>query len=92
MTDLEVRMTIKTLAARGVSNRAIARQLSLTEGAVRYHRRRMAEGATDGRAEQRRVAADYAEAIAVWMGAQGQGRAPGAHRARHRQPRCSALA
>ena len=52
ITDLEIRMTIKTLAAKGVAKRAIARQLSLSEGTVRYHLRRQAYGAVDGRARQ----------------------------------------
>lgn len=60
-------MTIKTLAARGVAKRAIARQLSLAESTVRYHVNRMAEGARDGRAGQQRLAAGFAEAIGVWM-------------------------
>jgi DNA-binding NarL/FixJ family response regulator len=37
ITALEIRMTIKTLAAKGLPKRAIARQLGLTEGTVRYH-------------------------------------------------------
>jgi DNA-binding NarL/FixJ family response regulator len=37
-TTLEVRLTIKTLARKGVSNRAIARQLDMSEGNVRCHR------------------------------------------------------
>jgi hypothetical protein len=36
ITDLELRMTIKTLAAKGQSNRAIARQLHLCEGAITF--------------------------------------------------------
>ncbi len=60
-------MTIKTLAAKGVSKRAIGRQLGLTEGTVRYHLRRMGEGATDGRARQVRAASAVAEAIDYWM-------------------------
>ena len=39
ITDLELRMTIKTLAAKGQSHRAIGRQLDLCEGTVRYHLR-----------------------------------------------------
>ena len=37
ITDLEMRMTIKTLADKGVPSREIARQLSVAEGIVRYH-------------------------------------------------------
>jgi len=60
-------MTIKTLGAKGVSNRAIARQLGLTEGTVRYHLRRMADDARAGRARQPRAASAMAGAIAHWM-------------------------
>lgn len=67
MNDLEIRMTIKTLARKGVAKRAIARQLEMSEGTVRYHLRRMADSATDGRARQRRLASGYQEAIAHWM-------------------------
>ena len=53
MTNLEVKMTIKTLARKGMAQREIARQLELNEATVRYHLRRMAEGSEDGRARQR---------------------------------------
>lgn len=66
MSDLEVKMTIKTLAQKGVSKRAIARQLKLSEGTVRYHLKRMDSGASDGRARQRQSAEAVAEAIAHW--------------------------
>ncbi|GAO23852.1 putative transposase catalytic subunit [Alicycliphilus sp. B1] len=67
ITDLEIRMTIKTLAAKGVPKRAIARQLDLSEGTVRYHLARQAAGARDGRADQPRRAGVAADAIAHWM-------------------------
>lgn len=67
MSNLEVRMTIKTLAAKGVSNRAIGRQLGLNEGTVRYHLRRIAEGTQDGRTRQMRAASAVAGAIEHWM-------------------------
>ena len=67
ITDLEIRMTIKTLAAKGVPKRAIARQLDLSEGTVRCHLARQAAGARDGRADQPRRASAAADAIAHWM-------------------------
>lgn len=66
MSDLEVKMTIKTLAQKGVPKRAIARQLRLSEGTVRYHLKRMERGVTDGRARQRQSAEAMAEAIEHW--------------------------
>mgnify|MGYP001825334142 FL=1 len=67
MSDLEVKMTIKTLAQKGVAKRAIARQLKLSEGTVRYHLKRMNSGASDGRARQRQSAEAVAEAIEHWQ-------------------------
>jgi len=67
MTDLETRMTIKTLAARGLAKRAIARQLELCEGTVRYHLRRLQVGAGDGRARQLQRAAAVRAPIDHWM-------------------------
>src|SRR4051794_16630073 len=59
----EARMTIKTLAARGVSNSHIARLLGVTEGAVRHHVARLQAGALDGRSRQEPKAACAAAAI-----------------------------
>lgn len=69
-------MTIKTLAARGVPKREIGRtlSLSLSEGTVRYHLRRMAGDARDGRARQRRRAAEVAEPIDWWLSQPDGGR------------------
>ena len=67
ITDLEIRMTIKTLAAKGAPKRAIARQLTLSEGTVRYHLARLAAGARDGRADQPRRALVVVDAISHWM-------------------------
>lgn len=67
ITDLEIRMTIKTLAAKGLPKRAITRQLDLSEGTVRYHLARQAANARDGRANQPRRAEAVAEAIGHWM-------------------------
>lgn len=71
ITDLELRMTIKTLAAKGQSKRAIARQLDLCDGTVRYHLRRMAAGAVDGRSRQVHLASAQREAIDHWITQQG---------------------
>jgi predicted transcriptional regulator len=45
-------MTMEVLQEKGVAKRAIARTLEVTEGAVRYHLRRRAVGAVDGRREK----------------------------------------
>ncbi len=42
-------MTIQVLHERGLSNRAIGRQLGVDERTVRYPLRREAEGRPDGR-------------------------------------------
>jgi len=59
---------IRKLHALGRSHAEIARQLGVTEGAVRYHLRRQAQGAEDGRRDaQHPVASDYHEFIADWV-------------------------
>ncbi len=42
-------VTLEVLRLKGETNQAIADRLGITEGAVRYHLRRQAEQATDGR-------------------------------------------
>ena len=64
---LEARMVIKELARREVSNSEIARKLGVQEGAVRYHLRRMAEGAIDGRALQAHLASGWKDKIEEWL-------------------------
>lgn len=61
-------MTIQELARRGVSGRAIARTLDVVEGTVRYHLRRQAEGAVDGRCRQTPLALGWHEKITEWLG------------------------
>ena len=61
---LEAKMTIQELARRGVSGRQIARALDVTEGTVRYHRRRHATGAVDGRSQQACLASGWHDQIA----------------------------
>lgn len=43
---------VEVLQEKGVAKRAIARTLEMTEGAMRYHLRRRAVGAVDGRREK----------------------------------------
>lgn len=71
ISTLETRMTIKTLAAKGQPNRAIARQLGMAESTVRYHRERLAVGAVDGRSRQMHCAAGMFAAISHWIERQG---------------------
>jgi len=60
-------MAIKVLKERGSSASSIARTLGVTEGAVRYHLRRQALGAVDGRSGKARKAARWHEAITTWL-------------------------
>lgn len=64
-------MTIGELSRRGVTRSEIARTLDVTEGAVRYHLRRQAAEAVDGRSKQRFVADDWHEAIGFWLHGRG---------------------
>jgi len=70
---LEARMTIGELARRGLSRSEIARKLDVTEGSVRYHLRRQADGAVDGRSQQAHQAGAVSDAIECWLGAEGRG-------------------
>lgn len=56
-------VTVSSLAGRERSNVEIARLLGVTEGAVRYQRRRLAEQAVDGRSKQAFLAESYRPAI-----------------------------
>jgi transposase len=60
-------MTIQCLSHKGQSNREIARLLAVSEGTVRYHRRRERAGALDGRRRQPFLAEGWAEAIAYYV-------------------------
>jgi transposase len=68
---LEARMTIAELSRRGWSRCQVARALGVTEGAVRYHLRRRAAGARDGRADQPHVAQAWQPAIEGWLESRG---------------------
>lgn len=69
--DSEIRMTIKVLSEKGCSKAEMARLLGLPESNVRYHLKRMAAGAVDGRGLRPRKAGMLAEAIGYWMHLQG---------------------
>ena len=56
-------MTIEVLHERGVSNRAIARQLGVHEHTVRYRLMRQASGRPDGRASKVFAATPWAAAV-----------------------------
>lgn len=70
----EARAAMTVLLKQGHSQSAVARLLGVTEGAVRYHRRRRESGAVDGRSRQVSAAAAHAEAIAHWRDQQTDGR------------------
>lgn len=64
-------VTIRVLNERGESKCSIARRLGVTEGAVRYHLRRQASGAVDGRRKTLQVEAiGLADATRQWWEAQ----------------------
>lgn len=65
--DREDVVTLENLAKRAVPNREIARLLRISEGNVRYHLRRKALDALDGRANQRRTAAGFRGAIDAYL-------------------------
>jgi transposase len=60
-------MTIEVLHERGLSNRAIARQLGVHENAVRYRLMRLATKAPDRRADKVSSVTPLATAIGEWM-------------------------
>ena len=62
------------LLEQGHSQSAVARLLGVTEGTVRYHRKRRSAGMVDGRTRQTFKAADYAAAISHWRSRQEDGR------------------
>ncbi|MBC7138117.1 MAG: helix-turn-helix domain-containing protein [Defluviimonas sp.] len=64
--DIEERTAMAVLLERGRSQSAVARLLGVSEGAVRYHRKRWSADAADGRSRQELKAAAHAEAIFHW--------------------------
>ncbi|MFZ3584039.1 hypothetical protein ACOI1H_17990 [Loktanella sp. DJP18] len=73
----EARTEMTVLLKQGHSQSSMARLLGVSEEAVRYHRRRDAAGAVDGRTAQVSTAAVVADAIAHWRTQQPGGRLDG---------------
>jgi len=66
-------VTLKVLSGKGKSNQEVARILGVTEGAVRYHKRKEKEG---GSKERPFKAQEVAEVISWWMEHKGGGKRP----------------
>jgi len=62
-------VTIRVLNEKGTPKRAIARQLGVSEGLVRYHLKRQAEGKEDGRRRRELSAAKLRPTIAAYFAA-----------------------
>jgi len=65
-------VTIQVLSKKQVPTRAIARQLGVTEGAVRYRLRRARDGAIDGRKQKPFAAVAVEAAIDAWVAEHGR--------------------
>ena len=65
---------MSVLLEQGHSQSAVARLLGVSEGTVRYHRKRMTSGAVAGRSKQVSKASAFAGAIAGWRSQQPKGR------------------
>jgi DNA-binding CsgD family transcriptional regulator len=69
-------VAILVLDEKGMAKREIAWRLGVTEGLVRYHLRRRAEGAVDGRRRKAFKAASLADVIAAWFEGRTEGARP----------------
>src|SRR5262245_28643160 len=67
---------IQVLSEKEVATRAIARLLGVTKGVARYHLKRRASGAKDGRGPNVFAAAAITEVIDVWCTATSGGERP----------------
>jgi len=70
----EGRTAMAVLLDQGHSQSAVARLLGVTEGAVRYHRKRRKSGVVDGRTQQEFKVLVHGAAIAHWRAQQGDDR------------------
>lgn len=66
--DAEAKTTMSFLMRKGQSKSEVARLLGVTEDTVRYHAKRKAAGAVDGRLNQKSKAKPFAGPIADWHG------------------------
>ena len=69
-------MTIEVLLNKGVPGRQVARELGVTEGAVRYHKRRRESGAVDGRRDKEFAAVALEPVIAEYCERTGSSERP----------------
>ena len=72
--EIEGRTAMAVLLEQGHSQSSVARLLGVSEGTVRYHRKRWAADTGDGRGKQELKAAAHAQAIAHWRSQQEGGR------------------
>lgn len=72
--ESEGRTAMAVLLDQGHSQSVVARLLGVTEGTVRYHRKRRKASVVDGRTKQAFKASVHGEAIAHWRAQQGDGR------------------
>jgi transposase len=69
-------VTIEVLSKKGQNHSEIARVLGVSEGTVRYHLRRAAQGSPDGRKSKPFKAESHGEVIAAWYEARAGGPRP----------------
>jgi transposase len=70
----EERTAMSVLFEQGHSQSAVARLLAVSEGTVRYHRKRMKGAVVDGRSKQVPKAAAFSDGIETWRSQQAGGR------------------
>ncbi|HKI04016.1 MAG TPA: sigma factor-like helix-turn-helix DNA-binding protein [Thermoanaerobaculia bacterium] len=69
-------VTIQVLSEKGQNHSEIARVLGVTEGTVRYHLRRAAARARDGRQAKAFLAESHASVISSWFESHAEGPRP----------------
>jgi transposase len=69
-------VTIKVLSGKGENNCQVAKLLGVSEGTVRYHLRRTASGAIDGRSNKPFRAETVAPVITAWFDEHGEDKRP----------------